>query len=46
MDLYHFADETNNSKLGEESNDVQEFKAELTEDVKWFMVSKEDENVE
>ena len=46
MDLYHFADETNNSKLEEESNDVQEFKAELTEDVKWFMVSKEDENVE
>ena len=46
MDLYHFADETNNSKLEEESNDVQEFKAELTEDVKWFMVTKEDENVE
>ena len=46
MDLYHFADETNNSKLEEESNDVQEFKAELTEDVKWFMVNKEDENVE
>ena len=46
LDLYHFADETNNSKLEEESNDVQEFKAELTEDVKWFMVTKEDENVE
>ena len=44
--MYHFADETNNSKLEEESNDVQEFKAELTEDVKWFMVTKEDENVE
>ena len=41
LDLYHFADETNK----EESNDVQEFKAELTEDVKWFMVTKEDENV-
>ena len=46
MDLYHFADETKNSKLEEESNDVQKFKAELTEDVKWFMVTKEDENVE
>ena len=42
LGLYHFADETNK----EESNDVQEFKAELTEDVKWFMVTKEDENVE
>ncbi|CAH3108140.1 unnamed protein product, partial [Pocillopora meandrina] len=39
-------DENNNSKLEEESNDVQEFKAELTEDVKWFMVTKEDKNVE
>ena len=46
MDLYHFADETRNSKLEEESNDVQDVKAELTEDVKWFMVNKEDENVE
>ena len=46
MDLYHFADETTNSKLEEESNDVQEFKAELTEDVKWFMVTEEDANVE
>ena len=46
MDLYHFADETRNSKLEEESNGVQDVKAELTEDVKWFMVNKEDENVE
>ena len=46
LDLYHFADETRNSKLEEESNDVQDVKAELTEDVKWFMVNKEDENVE
>ena len=44
--MYHFADETRNSKLEEESNDVQDVKAELTEDVKWFMVNKEDENVE
>ena len=44
--MYHFSDETNNSKLKGESNDVQEFKAEITEDVKWFMVTKEDENVE
>ena len=46
MDLYHFADETRNSKLEEESNDVQDVKAELNKDVKWFMVNKEDENVE
>ena len=46
MDLYHFADETKNSKLEEESNDGQEVKAELTEDVKSFVVTKEDENVE
>ena len=39
MDLYHFADETNISKLEKESNDVQEFKA------KWLMVTDEDENV-
>ena len=45
MDLYHFADETKNSKLEEESNDGQEVKAELTEDVKSFVVTKEDENV-
>ena len=32
--------------MEEESNDVQDVKAELTEDVKWFMVNKEDENVE
>ena len=30
----------------EESNDGQEVKAELTEDVKSFVVTKEDENVE
>ena len=46
MDLYHFANETKNSKLEEESNDGQEVKAELTEDVKSFVVTKEDENVE
>ena len=45
MDLYHFADETNISKLEEESNDVQEFKAEIVEEVKWLMVTDEDENV-
>ena len=46
MHLYYFADETNNSKFEEESNDGQEFKAEIVEDVKWFMVTDEDENVE
>ena len=46
MDLYHFADETNISKLEEESNDVQEFKAEIVEEVKWLMVTDEDENVQ
>ena len=46
MDLYYFADETNNSKLEEESNDGQEVKAEIVEDMKWFMVTDEDENVE
>ena len=45
MALYHLADETKNSKLEEESNDVQEVKAELNEDVKWPMVTDEDENV-
>ena len=45
MDLYHFADETNISKLEEESNDVQEFKAVIVEEVKWLMVTDEDENV-
>ena len=45
MDLYHFADETNISKLEEESNDVQESKAEIVEEVKWLMVTDEDENV-
>ena len=45
MALYHLADETKNSKLEEESNDVQEVKAELNEDVKWLMVTDEDENV-
>ena len=44
--MYHFADETKNSRLEEESNDGQEVKAELTEDVKSFVVTKEDENVE
>ena len=44
--MYYFADETNNSKLEEESNDGQEVKAEIVEDVKWFMVTDEDENVE
>ena len=43
--MYHLADETKNSKLEEESNDVQEVKAELNEDVKWPMVTDEDENV-
>ena len=46
MHLYYFADETNNSKLEEESNDGQEVKAEIVEDMKWFMVTDEDENVE
>ena len=46
MHLYYFADETNNSKFEEESNDGQEVKAEIVEDVKWFMVTDEDENVE
>ena len=32
--------------MEEESNNVQQVKAELTEDVKWLMVTKEDENVE
>ena len=45
MDLYHFSDETNISKLEKESNDVQEFKAEIVEEVKWLMVTDEDENV-
>ena len=45
MDLYHFADQTNISKLEEESNDVQEFKAVIVEEVKWLMVTDEDENV-
>ena len=45
MNLYHFADETNISKLEEESNDVQEFKAVIVEEVKWLMVTDEDENV-
>ena len=45
MDFYHFADETNISKLEKESNDVQEFKAETVEEVKWLMVTDEDENV-
>ena len=45
MDLNHFADETNISKLEEGSNDVQEFKAEIVEEVKWLMVTDEDENV-
>ena len=45
MDFYHFADQTNISKLEEESNDVQEFKAEIVEEVKWLMVTDEDENV-
>ena len=44
MHLYYFADETNNSKFEEESNDGQEVKAEIVEDVKWFMVTDEDEN--
>ena len=44
--MYYFADETNNSKFEEESNDGQEVKAEIVEDVKWFMVTDEDENVE
>ena len=43
--MYHLADETKNSKLEEESNDVQEVKAELNEDVKWLMVTDKDENV-
>ena len=43
--MYHLADETKNSKLEEESNNVQEVKAELNEDVKWPMVTDEDENV-
>ena len=46
MHLYYFPDETNNSKFEEESNDGQEVKAEIVEDVKWFMVTDEDENVE
>ena len=46
MHLYYFADETNNSKFEEESDDEQEVKAEIVEDVKWFMVTDEDENVE
>ena len=46
MHLYYFADETNNSKFEEESDDGQEVKAEIVEDVKWFMVTDEDENVE
>ena len=46
MHLYYFADETNNSKFEEESNNGQEVKAEIVEDVKWFMVTDEDENVE
>ena len=46
MHLYYFADETNNSKFEEESKDGQEVKAEIVEDVKWFMVTDEDENVE
>ena len=46
MHLYYFADETNNRKFEEESNDGQEVKAEIVEDVKWFMVTDEDENVE
>ena len=46
MHLYYFADGTNNSKFEEESNDGQEVKAEIVEDVKWFMVTDEDENVE
>ena len=46
MHLYYFADETKNSKFEEESNDGQEVKAEIVEDVKWFMVTDEDENVE
>ena len=41
MHLYYFADETNNSKF-----EGQEVKAEIVEDVKWFMVTDEDENVE
>ena len=45
MDFYHFADQTNISKLEEESNDVQEFKAVIVEEVKWLMVTDEDENV-
>ena len=45
MALYHLADETKNSKLEEESNNVQEVKAELNEDVKWLIVTDEDENV-
>ena len=44
--MYYFADETNNSKFEEESNNGQEVKAEIVEDVKWFMVTDEDENVE
>ena len=44
--MYYFADETNNSKFEEESDDEQEVKAEIVEDVKWFMVTDEDENVE
>ena len=44
--MYYFADETNNRKFEEESNDGQEVKAEIVEDVKWFMVTDEDENVE
>ena len=44
--MYYFADETNNSKFEEESKDGQEVKAEIVEDVKWFMVTDEDENVE
>ena len=39
--MYYFADETNNSKF-----EGQEVKAEIVEDVKWFMVTDEDENVE
>ena len=46
MHLYYFADETNNSKFEEESDDEQEVKAEIVEDVKWFMVTDEDENVD
>ena len=45
MDLYHFAGETNISKLEEESNDVQEFKVEIVEEVKWLTVTDEDDNV-